>query len=260
MDNFPGIFDLYRGSFVDGPGIRTVIFFSGCTLRCIWCHNPESWSEDLMTVVRFSPQELVETICRDQFFFNSSGGGVTFSGGEPLLYPKYLREVCQLLKTRSIHCAVETSGCFDEEVFSLGLDRLIDLFLFDLKIIDPSAHRKYTGLPNDRILKNFGKLAITGKTLKVTIPLIPGFTATQENLSAIAALLKANEITEYELMTYNPTCIDKRKKAGLADEPLLRSQPLSVKEEMTFRIFFDELMKRPDGMQRKDQTTSTLRN
>jgi len=246
MGNFPGIFDLCRGSFVDGPGIRTVIFFSGCKMRCIWCQNPEAWSEDLMAVVRFSPKELVETICRDQIFFNSSGGGVTFSGGEPLLHPQYLREVCLLLKARNIHCAVETSGCFDEEVFSLGLDQLIDLFLYDLKVLDPSAHLKYTGIPNDCILNNFRKLAIRKNALKVTIPLIPGLTATEENLCAIAALLKTNGITEYELMTYNPSCIDKRLKAGLVNEPLLRSQPLSINEEMTFRIFFDELMKRPD--------------
>jgi pyruvate formate lyase activating enzyme len=198
-EQFPPIFDIYRGSFIDGPGIRTVVFFSGCPLRCAWCHNPESWiPEDTLDVTRFSPMELMETICNDKTFFDTSGGGVTFSGGEPLLYPQYLRDVCLLLKEHGVHCAVETSGYFEEDIFSLGLDSLIDLFLFDLKIMNANDHFKATGVLNELIHKNMRRLAGMGKELWATIPLIPGYTLTEENLSAVAALLTELQIEYYE--------------------------------------------------------------
>jgi pyruvate formate lyase activating enzyme len=187
--------------------------------------------------------ELMETICNDKTFFDTSGGGVTFSGGEPLLYPQYLRDVCLLLKEHGVHCAVETSGYFEEDIFSLGLDSLIDLFLFDLKIMNANDHFKATGVLNELIHKNMRRLAGMGKELWATIPLIPGYTLTEENLSAVAALLTELQIEYYEMRPYNPSCIDKRNKLGFTTSPLLRTQPLSIKEETHWRYYFYNLMK-----------------
>jgi pyruvate formate lyase activating enzyme len=243
-EQFPGIFDICRGSFIDGPGIRTVVFFTGCPLRCEWCQNPESWSaEGMIELTRFSPMELVNYICHDQTFFNVSGGGVTFSGGEPLLYPQYLQEVCLLLKGQGVHCAVETSGYFKEDVFSLELDSLIDLFLFDVKIMNPDDHLKVTGGSNDLIHNNLERLAGMGRAIWATIPLIPGYTSTETNLSAIAALLIEHKIKHFEIRPYNPSCIDKRKKLGIPASPLLHSQPFSLKEEIFWKNYFGTLMK-----------------
>jgi pyruvate formate lyase activating enzyme len=239
----PGIFDIYRGSFVDGPGIRTVIFFSGCPLRCSWCQNPESWFESSTTLTQFTPEELTDKISCDQTYFDVSKGGVTFSGGEPLFYPQYLREVCLLLKKRGIHSAVETSGYFEEEVFTLELDSLIDLFIFDFKIINPDNHIIATGVSNERILHNARRLSTSQRSLVASIPLIKEYTANKENLSDIAAFLQEIEIEQYELRPYNPSCIDKQVALGLLPAKLLHSQPFSIEEEIFLNGYFRSLMK-----------------
>lgn len=137
------IFDVQRGSMQDGPGIRTTVFFKGCPLRCLWCHNPESrdpffqsGTDERGNSVRYgrliSAGQLMEQLEEDLVFYHVSGGGVTFSGGEPLSQPDFLLELCRGCKERGISTCVETSGFAVPEV----LERIlpwVDLFLFDYK-------------------------------------------------------------------------------------------------------------------------------
>jgi len=268
MNSNPLIFDIARGSFVDGPGIRTTVFFKGCPLRCAWCHNPESqiakaeiaWYADAcancdsclkvcpenaisetysnridrerctncgkcvdacnfnalkQVGTAYPPEKLVEILLRDKVFYDSSGGGVTFSGGEPLMHLPYLEKVCKELKKQSINLAVQTCGFFDYELFERTLQPFIDIIYFDLKIRDRQKHHLHTGKYNDLILENLYKLQIKKRqTLIVRTPLVPEITATKENLQAIKLLIKNLNIDGYEMLTYNPSGLNKSSVIG----------------------------------------------
>ncbi|MCK4760567.1 MAG: radical SAM protein [Candidatus Aminicenantes bacterium] len=280
----PLVFDIARGSFDDGPGIRTVVFLKGCPLRCLWCQNPESQRPGVETFFYpekcidcgdcegplngsgkcdslarqiigryYSPQRLARLILRDKVFYETSGGGVTFSGGEPLLHLDYLYEVARLLKVEQIHMAVETCGYFDYEKFAGTLLPYIDLFLFDIKILDPGKHKAYTGKSNEIILQNFEKLLTAGKEVQPRIPLIPGFTATEENLSQIAGFLASlkdeagadnKKIKEFVLLPYNPSGLDKWKRLRKEKPKGVSSQPTTIEEEQKWLRFFKKRLKR----------------
>ena len=233
--NAPAVYDIGRGSFVDGPGIRSVVFFTGCPLRCRWCHNPESWA--LSEGRGYAPDELAGLLAKDAVFFEVSKGGVTFSGGEPMLYPGYLLEVCARLRTRGIHTAVETSGFWSETEQTVQVVKTIDLFLFDLKIIDRRHHRTATGQDNALILGNLESLVRRGRKVAVTIPLVPGFTATEANLDRIARKIVHLGIKEYFTRPYNPSGIGKRKKLGLPDAGGLSERPISLEEEQAWNTY-----------------------
>jgi pyruvate formate lyase activating enzyme len=238
----PLIFDMCRGSFVDGPGIRSVVFFRGCPLRCPWCHNPEAWTDGghpgSAQEIRYSPRALAHMLLRDKAYFIASGGGVTFSGGEPLMHIAYLREVCLLLKERGVHIAIETSGFFDCSLFTERLGEYVDLLLFDLKIADPMEHFRAIGAPNDGILANLRHLARAGTKITVTIPLIPGFTLFEKNLAALASVMAESGLMDYRLMPYNPSGIDKQISLGLEPDKRLRGKPLTLDEQRSWEDFF----------------------
>lgn len=247
------IFSVEEFSVYDGPGIRTTVFLKGCPLRCTWCHNPEG-QETQTTIVR-SPNgcigcnncirtaeksgdrivftdesikncpmnllrkcgreitcdELCKKLMKNEVFLKK--GGVTFSGGEPLAQSDFLLSCLKQLKGK-IHTAVQTSGFCDEAVFESVLAQA-DYFLYDLKILDPTRHKTYTGVSNEPILHNFRLLAASGKEFVVRIPLIPRVTDTEENLTAIAMLLRDNGVRYAELLPYN-------KMAGGKYKMLLR--------------------------------------
>lgn len=276
MSSNPLIFDIARGSFVDGPGIRTTVFLKGCPLRCTWCHNPESqinkaeiaWYADTCikcnSCIRscpenaisynseslhpslfgkgpgvrlfnherctncgkcvdvcnfnalkqigteYSPEELVEILLRDKAFYDSSGGGITFSGGEPLMHLPYLGMVCKELKKHHINIAMQTSGFFNYDLFERILKPFIDIIYFDIKILNRQKHFFYTGQYNDLILENLYKLQLKKRQiLIVRTPLVPEITATHENLEAIKSLIKNLNIDGYEMLTYNPSGLNK---------------------------------------------------
>jgi pyruvate formate lyase activating enzyme len=237
----PAVFDIVRGSFVDGPGIRTVIFFQGCPLRCPWCHNPESQplERELSGDVRPYPvDELLEIIMRDISYFQASGGGVTFSGGEPLLHIEYLVSLCEKLKAKNVSVAFDTSGYFSYNEFARELVRYTDIMLFDLKIVDEAASENSIGKSSGIIIDNLKKLVSSGIRIVIRIPLIPGFTLPEENLSGIANLMKEFCLNEFDMISYNPSCIDKLIKMGKAHDSRLPSFPLSMEQEKGFRDRF----------------------
>jgi pyruvate formate lyase activating enzyme len=202
-NSLPLVVEIKRGSHEDGPGIRSVVFFKGCPMRCVFCHSPETQDpkEDIVfsarkctncgacvdacpqgaidssrperinrekcircgqcagvcpgnglrLIGRYYPvEELMEIVLRDQPFYRHSNGGVTFSGGECTLYPKYLESLLKKLKAKQIHLALETCGYFKYDVFRQRILPYVDLIYFDIKIADPDIHQKYTGKTNQK--------------------------------------------------------------------------------------------------------------
>jgi len=201
------VFRIKKYAIHDGPGIRTTLFLKGCPLSCWWCHNPEGRSPDPQTIAparRHSPaghpaagetigrrmtvEQVMAQITKDLIFYDESGGGVTFSGGEPLMQPEFLAALLERCRREQIHTAVDTTGHAPTDIFK-DIAARADLLLFDLKIMDDDAHRTYTGVSNSRILKNLEAAAGNGCRLRIRFPVIPGITDSDDNLGRIAAFL-----------------------------------------------------------------------
>ena len=239
------IFDIERGSYVDGPGIRTTVFFKGCNLRCAWCHNPESQSpkpqmmfyknkctgcgkckekcpnhlescelcgkctiycpHDAREICgkEYTVDEVMREILKDKVFYENSGGGVTFSGGECMLQIDFLEEILKECKKNGIRTAVDTAGHVPYESFERILPHT-DLFLYDVKCFDSVKHKQYTGVGNKLILDNLKTLLGTGKAVWVRIPIIPTVNDTEEEMQQISAFLEAHKSYErVELLPYH---------------------------------------------------------
>lgn len=174
------IINITRFCTDDGPGIRTTVFLKGCPLRCLWCHNPESQNpkeehdingEKIGTTM--SAQEILAEIVRDKVFYETSGGGVTVSGGEPLYQPEFTSEILRLCKENNIHTAIETSGYASESAIRKVL-KYCDFVLFDIKETDEEKHLEYTGASLDVVLQNL-KIVNDGKVpFVIRLPIIPG--------------------------------------------------------------------------------------
>lgn len=204
------IFDIKEFAINDGPGIRLTVFMKGCPLRCKWCHNPEG--------ISFSPQynsktkktvgkeltvdKLVQKIRTFKDVYDLSGGGVTFSGGEPTWQPDFLCQVACLLP--DIHKTLDTCGYCDSETFK-KLINLFDLIYFDLKLINNEEHKKYTEVSNEQILENLKILSETQIPYHIRIPLIPTVTDTQDNLNAIRDIILSlhNKPQRVDPLPYN---------------------------------------------------------
>ena len=192
------IFDIKRFAIHDGPGIRVTFFMQGCPLCCWWCHNPESipLSNERLAemnvrypVKNLTAQEVLAEAEKDRIFMDESGGGITFSGGEPLLQFQFLVEACTLLKEQEFHITLDTSGFASNEALD-ALRGLVDLYLYDLKLIDDNEHKRYTGRSVVPVLDNLERLLTYEESVWVRIPIIPGITDTPENLKNIRDWLK----------------------------------------------------------------------
>ncbi len=263
------IFDIKRYAIHDGPGIRTTVFFKGCPLRCLWCHNPEGIDTKREIVLRpnrcdpsccacllackksalFKTQGEIqidrtkcdlcgecETACvyealvmagreatvtdvlkeieKDKIFYEESGGGVTFSGGEPLSQPEFLAALLDELKKQKIHVALDTSGCASYKT----LDRIagtVDIVLYDLKLMDEGKSKKYTGISNEIILDNLRVLARHHENIIIRIPVIPGVNDDKDNIREMAEfLLTLRNIKRISLLPYHKGGCEKYKRLG----------------------------------------------
>jgi pyruvate formate lyase activating enzyme len=252
------IFDIKRFAVHDGPGIRTTVFLKGCPLRCWWCHNPESQEKAPVTVdierkvngcsvpgkkvygEQVEVAELVETIVKDAHFYEESGGGVTFSGGEPLMQAEGLLHLLKACKVHGFHTTVDTSGFASREQFEGILD-VTDLFLFDLKNMDPVLHKKYTGVDNGLILSNADFLLENGANVVFRIPVIPGVNTSETELKAMIAFLKARaeNLNEVHLLPYHRIAENKYRKLQM-EQPL---EDVSEPEEQFMRHLKEEFEK-----------------
>lgn len=215
------IFNIQRFSINDGTGIRSTVFLKGCPLSCNWCHNPEGISKDIQKLNgdtfgrKISSEDLFTELVKDQVFYDQSGGGVTFSGGEPLAQPAFLSEVLDLCKNIGIHTAVDTTGYANMDIIK-SIASKVDLFLYDIKFINPRLHIKHTGVSNSEILENLEFLLLNEYNVIIRIPLIPGTTYTDQNLNEIIDYLnKFENKPEINLLPYHRIATGKYEKFNL---------------------------------------------
>jgi pyruvate formate lyase activating enzyme len=188
--------------------------------------------------------ELLEIVLRDRHFFDASGGGVTFSGGEPTMGMAYLGEALRRLKAENLHTTVQTCGMFDYDGFSRKVLPYLDLIMFDIKFIDAASHKQFTGQGNSSILENFRRLTIeAGGRVLPRVPLVPGITATPGNLLEIASFLAELGYADCDLLPYNPTGIEKRRAIGNKLPLNLPELSLPIAEEDQLRKLFFERLK-----------------
>lgn len=208
------VFNIQRYSLNDGDGIRTIVFFKGCPLRCPWCSNPESQKMEIEFMKNrqdnsklkevgkwYSVEELVKEVLKDEIFFNSSGGGVTLSGGEILMQSEFILEFLKELKEYSINVTIETSGYGNSKSFEKILP-YVDTVLYDLKIVDNKKSMEILNGDFDLIYKNF-KIAIKNNKVIARIPYIPNYTNDDENIEKILKILKKENINEVHLLPYH---------------------------------------------------------
>jgi len=279
------ILEIKGNSLDDGPGIRTVVFFKGCPLNCVWCHNPESkkavielsWDKKeciaCLSCAKVCPEHAIDlkyqnfvdrkkcTLCfkcvdvcpsgamstvgkpmtvddimqhvlKDKPFFDTSGGGVTLSGGEPLLNIPFVSALLKQCRNNAIHTLIETSGYFNWNEFESCIAPYCNTVYYDIKLIDEEKHKMYCGVSNTKILSNFKKLIQLSQSMGIQIvpriPLVPGITATEQNLTGIAKFLHDCSVYNVELLRYNPLWPEKCMKIGnnaKVDEALTRWMP-----------------------------------
>jgi pyruvate formate lyase activating enzyme len=284
----PLILEIKGNSLDDGHGIRSVVFYKGCPLSCVWCHNPESKkasveiSFDAKACIdcgscrnvcpekalaldnpfyidrgkctlcflcveacpsgaldkigkTMSIDDIIKKILPDKPFFDTSGGGVTLSGGEPTLYMEFTSQLLKELRQHNISTLLETCGHFDLGRFMDTLYPYLDIIYFDIKIIDSIAHKKYCGLSNKKILDNLRQISGTAKKdNKIFLPrtpLIPDITDTESNIRDIAVFLRNLNITEASLLAYNPLWHEKSDKVGVDDPYKKNKQMISFTEK-----------------------------
>lgn len=270
------LFDIQRGSYVDGPGIRTTVFFKGCNLDCKWCHNPESKSADRQMLfysdkctgcgkcvsvcpnkgkkcelcgkcALFCPrdarklcgreygiEEVMRELLRDKCFYENSGGGVTFSGGECMLQIDFLSEILRECKTEGIHTAVDTAGNVPFSYFERILP-FTDLFLYDIKAFSAEKHKEGTGADNARILENAKRLSGKSKIL-FRVPVIGGFNDEETEMQKIADFLKDISHEKVELLPYHALGEHKYRALGVNVEVFSVPSPERMKR---FRTMFE---------------------
>jgi pyruvate formate lyase activating enzyme len=265
------VFDIKRFAIYDGPGIRTTIFFKGCSLDCAWCQNPESKlirsqlfydrrkciscnrCVDVCPLDKISSEngerfdsskacppdcekcyegcpsgaiykvgkeyrvdELFDLMTKDIDFFKTSGGGVTLSGGEPMVYIDFIKALIDRLETCGIDVIIETAGNVKWDSFKKILDHHIKYY-YDIKLIDEGEHKKYTGHSNKLLLDNLISLHRAKKYIIIRIPLIPEITDTEKNLRGIIGFMKENSLIgiPIELLPYNQLAETKFNKKGI---------------------------------------------
>lgn len=213
MDTIGRIHSLESFGTVDGPGIRFVVFLQGCPLRCKFCHNPDTW--EVNRGKSYTPGELIEEILKYKSYMDFSGGGVTFTGGEPLLQAQFLLEVCRLLKPHGISVALDTSGYIWNDAVKELLE-YVDLVLLDIKNYDPIVYREVTGVKLDPTLKLLDYLRDHDIKVWVRYVLVPGLT---DNLGSVKKLSEHLDhypnVAKIELLAFHKMGEYKWKELGL---------------------------------------------
>ncbi len=191
---------------VDGPGIRYVVFLQGCELRCLYCHNPETWDKD-KECQRMTPEELVKKIVRFKSYFGRTGG-VNFSGGEPLLQPKFLLECLKLCKKEGINTALDTAGVGFGDYDEILL--LTDLVILDLKAVSEEDYKKITGQPMIRFKKFLADCQRLNKKLWIRQVIVPGINDNEENIKKIKDFVsQLRNVEKVELLPYKTIGVHK---------------------------------------------------
>lgn len=287
------IFNIQKFSVHDGPGIRTTVFFKGCPLRCLWCHNPESQNlqKEMLydrdkcvlcgTCVKVCPKkaikiengvlttdmskcdfcgecvtycipearqivgkeytvdEVVKEVVKDKVFYDESGGGVTVSGGEPLVQIDFVEELMKKLKDEGIRTAVDTCGAVSFDILERAA-KYADLFLYDLKLMDDEKHQKFMGVSNKNIIENLVKLAKIHNNINIRMPIIEGVNADVSHIEKVLELIEGLNIKKVNLLPYHDIAKHKYKKLDRTYE----AEKMTVPSNEKMNSFKDMFAKR----------------
>lgn len=284
------IFDIKKFAIHDGDGIRSTVFFKGCPLKCVWCHNPEgiSFKGELQYIENkclncgacvnecdygahrmenlthkfdrklciacgkcaknclgealvycgkeMSVDEVLDIVIQDRKFYLNSGGGVTLSGGECLCQADFCAGLLKRLKEYDINCNIDTCGYVDK----IAIDKVApytDVFLYDIKHIDSRLHKKYTGVPNEKIIENLKYINSLNKKIEVRIPLIPGVNDDAETINKIGELLsKIGKLVKVRVLPYNNLAGSKYEILGIENTMPKTEPPTREKLQETVDI------------------------
>lgn len=197
---------------VDGPGIRFVVFMQGCNIRCAYCHNPDTWVKE--GGQEYTPHELVEKIKKYRTYFEPSGGGVTFSGGEPLLQGEFLIETLKLCKESGIHTTIDTAGVGNgnyEEIL-----KYTDLVLFDIKHIDKEKYEDLVKHSMDESLKFLKAVQESNTKMWIRHVVVPGITDSKEHLVKVKEFVDTlKNVEKVELLPYHVLGCNKYEVMGV---------------------------------------------
>ncbi len=209
---------------VDGEGVRYAVFLSGCPLRCVFCHNPDTWN---MAGTLMTPEELINKVSKYKPYFKNNGG-VTFTGGEPLLQADFIKEAVPLLKDKGINYAIDTSGAVkltDSVKFVLENSQTV---LLDLKFPDNEGYLKFTGSTIDNTLKTLEFLESIGKSTRIRTVIIPGINDTEKEIQKYLMHIKDKKcIYKYELLAFHTMGFFKYDELGI-ENPLKETKPLDI--------------------------------
>ncbi len=218
---------------LDGPGVRTVVFMQGCPLRCVYCHNPDTWKPEEGRSI--AADELFRQIIKYKPYFNNSGG-VTFSGGEPLLQSEFIARVMKLCRENHIHTALDTSGCIVSEQ-AMEVLSLSDLILLDIKMLTDELYQKYIGCSISNVLTFLSQAEKLQKQVWVRHVVVPGLNDTQDSIKQLDRLTQNYRcIKQVELLPFRKLCLEKYERLQLpfplSDTPELSQKRLEELEQL----------------------------
>lgn len=228
---------------VDGPGIRTVFFLQGCPLRCVYCHNPDS--QNMFSNKRITPDEVVDIALKYKPYYDSTGGGVTFSGGEPLLQGEFLLESIKKLKEVGITTAIDTTG-FGSQRYIKEILKHVDIVLLDIKHFDEKGYKDVTGKGMGAFNKFFSQLDDFHGILWLRHVMVPSIT---DNIESIESLFNrvahlADKIDRFEILPYHNMAIDKYKQLGmeypLGDTPEMDKEKAKEFEDILAKMLGEQ--------------------
>jgi pyruvate formate lyase activating enzyme len=239
MINRKGIvFDIQQGGMHDGHGIRTVVFLKGCPLRCVWCHNAESIAPEIQPDLKnpgkcfgreLSVHEVMDVVEKDRAFYEESGGGITLSGGEPMLQFEFTKALLMAAREQGIHTCLDTCGYASRYQYR-QIDSLIDLFHYDYKASSSTEHELWTGVSSKEIMSNLRMLYERGAEIILRCPIVPGLNATEEHFRGIAALSMEMPKLIINVLPYHNMGRDKWGRSGQKD-PLPEMENASTEQK-----------------------------
>lgn len=224
---------------VDGPGIRTVVFFQGCKLRCAYCHNPDTWK--LSSGIEMTPEEIVKKIVRFKPYFQRSGGGVTFSGGDPLVQPEFLLECLKLCKKQGIHTTIDTAGFGNGDYTDIL--KYTDLVLLDIKHTTSKGYVSLTGKDTKDVNLFLHALRKSKTRVWVRHVIVPGITDSKEHITKIAKIISEEvpNVDKVELLPYHDLGVNKYEVLAIPYK-LKGIEPMDIDKTKELQIFLENLL------------------
>lgn len=237
MDITGSVHSIESFATMEGDGIRMAVFMCGCPLRCVYCHNPDAW--DMASGSVYTSDELVKKADRYSAYYKN-GGGVTFTGGEPLMQSEFLEEALKAFKNRGYHTAIDTSGA----IIPKNIDSIIantDLFIVDLKFNTDNDYKKYCKGSIIKPLELMKKISDNGKELRIRTVILPDINDSECDIDEYFVQIKDLNVSEYKLQGYHTMGVYKYKELGLK-YPLEDMPDMAEKRLEELQLYLNKIM------------------